>query len=242
MEDRQLRLIDLGYIFELYKEFAGEVAAVGKAQREYAESMKGTMTPQLDDLEAEITYLLLRATRPASVMELGTFHGWSTTWILSALRDNGSGHLHSFDIIDNVVRNVPEDLAEGRWTFVKGDIKETLGQVPADTGYLFVDAAHNGRFAHWYLENLFPRVPAGIPVSVHDVFHFRTTLPLHEGKVVVRWLGENDVPFFTPSRAKARADYKALNALRDELGLAPVRGAGDNPMIYFTMPSLPAGA
>jgi predicted O-methyltransferase YrrM len=242
MEDRQLRLIDLGYIFELYKEFAGEVAAIGKAQREYAESMKSGMTPQLDDLEAEITYLLLRATRPASVMELGTFHGWSTTWILSALRDNGSGHLHSFDIIDNVVRNVPEDLAEGRWTFVKGDIKETLARVPADTGYLFVDAAHNGRFARWYLDNLFPRVPAGIPVSVHDVFHFRTTLPMHEGKVVVRWLGEKGVPFFTPSRARSRADYKALNALRDELGLAPIRGAGDNPMIFFTMPSLPAGA
>jgi predicted O-methyltransferase YrrM len=242
MEDRQLRLIDLGYIFELYKEFAGELAAVGKAQREYAESMKSAMTPQLDDLEAEITYLLLRATRPASVMELGTFHGWSTTWILSALRDNGSGHLHSFDIIDNVVRNVPEDLAEGRWTFVKGDIKETLARVPADTGYLFVDAAHNGRFARWYLDNLFPRVPTGIPVSVHDVFHFRTTLPMHEGKVVVRWLGEKGVPFFTPSRARSRADYKALNALRDELGLAPIRGAGDNPMIFFTMPSLPAGA
>jgi len=242
MEDRQLRSIDLGYIFELYKEFAGELAAVGKAQREYADSMKATMTPQLDDLEAEITYLLLRATRPASVMELGTFHGWSTTWILSALRDNGSGHLHSFDIIDNVVRNVPQDLAEGRWTFVKGDIKETLARVPADTGYLFVDAAHNGSFARWYLDNLFPRVPAGIPVSVHDVFHFRTTLPMHEGKVVVRWLGEKDVPFFTPSRARSRADYKALNALRDELGLAPIRGAGDNPMIFFTMPSLPAGA
>jgi predicted O-methyltransferase YrrM len=242
MEDRQLRLIDLGYIFELYKEFAGELAAVGKAQREYADSMKATMTPQLDDLEAEITYLLLRAARPASVMELGTFHGWSTTWILSALRDNGSGHLHSFDIIDNVVRNVPQDLAEGRWTFVKGDIKETLHQVPADTGYLFVDAAHNGSFARWYLDNLFPRVPAGIPVSVHDVFHFRTTIPMHEGKVVVRWLGEKGVPFFTASRARSRADYKALNALRDELGLAPIRGGGDNPMIYFTMPSLPTGA
>ncbi|HET6259226.1 class I SAM-dependent methyltransferase [Pseudonocardia sp.] len=242
MEDRPLQLIDLGYVCELYREFAGELAAVGKAQREYAESMKATMTPQLDDLEAEITYLLLRATEPAAVMELGTFHGWSTSWILSALRDNGSGHLHSFDMIDNVVRNVPHDLAEGRWTFVQGDIRNTLDQVPTDTGYLFVDAAHNSRFARWYLHNLFPRVPSGIPVSVHDAFHFRTTLPLHEGKVVVRWLKEKDVPFFTPSRAKARADYDALNKLRNELGLAPIRGAGDNPMIYFRMPSLSATA
>src|SRR5262245_1993193 len=194
MEDRQLRLIDLGYIFELYKEFAGELAAVGKAQREYADSMKASMTPQLDDLEAEITYLLLRATRPAAVVELGTFHGWSTMWILSALRDNGCGHLHSFDLIDNVVRNVPAELADDRWTFVRGDIMQTVEQVPGDTAYLFVDAAHTGRFARWYLDHLFPRVPAQSTVSVHDVFHFRTTLPLHEGRVVVRWLDGRGVP------------------------------------------------
>lgn len=231
-----MKLIDLGYVTTLYREYAGELAAVGKTQREYAESIKATMTPQLDDLEAEITYLLLRATKPSAVVELGTFHGWSTSWVLSALRDNGSGHLYSFDKIDNVVRNAREDLTEGRWTFVQGDIRKTVDQVPADTGYLFVDAAHNGRFARWYLDNLFPRVPSAIPVSVHDVYHGRTTLPFTEGKAVVRWLDEKGVPFFTPSRAKARANFDALNALRDELGLVPVRGTGDNPMIYFTMP------
>ena len=229
--------IDLRYVSALYREYAGDLAAVGKQQRSYAEAMGSRMTPQLDDLEAEITYLLLRATQPAVVMELGTFHGWSTSWILSALRDNGTGRLHSFDRIDNVVRNVPAELAEGRWTFVQGDIKQTRDQVPADTGYLFVDAAHSSRFARWYLEHLFPRMPSGIPVSVHDVFHFRTTLPLHEGKVVVRWLNERGVPFFTPSRARARATYDTLTALREELGLAPVRGPGDNPMIFFSMPA-----
>ena len=228
--------IDLGYVCELYRGYADDLAAVGEAQRRYAEALKPEMTPQLDDLEAEITYLLLRATKPGAVVELGTFHGWSTSWILSALRDNGTGHLHSFDLIDNVVRNVPGDLAEGRWTFVQGDIKETVERVPADTGYLFVDAAHTGRFARWYLDHLFPRVPEGSTVSVHDVFHFRTTLPLHEGRVVVRWLDGRGVPYFTPSRAKARADVDTLNALRAELGLKSVRGDGDNPMIFFTMP------
>ena len=228
--------IDLAYVAALYREYAGDLAAVGKQQREYAESMGSRMTPQLDDLEAEITYLLLRAARPAVVVELGTFHGWSTSWILSALRDNGSGALHSFDRIDNVVHNVPPELADGRWTFVQGAIEDTLDRVPADTGYLFVDAAHSSRFARWYLEHLFPRVPSGVPVSVHDVYHFRTTLPLHEGRVVVRWLDGRGVPFFTPSRAKARGVYETLTGLREELGLSPVRGPGDNPMIFFRMP------
>jgi predicted O-methyltransferase YrrM len=228
--------IDLAYVSELYREFVSDLVRVGAAQRRFAETLGQRMTPQLDDLEAEITYLLLRATKPTAVVELGTFHGWSTAWILNALRDNGSGQLHSFDLIDNVVQNVSADLAEGRWTFVQGDIKETVAQVPADAGYLFVDAAHTSRFARWYLDQLFPRVPAGATVSVHDVYHFRTTLPLHEGRVVVRWLDGRGVPFFTPSRAKARANFDALNALRTELGLAEIRGAGDNPMIFFTMP------
>lgn len=233
-----MTLIDLDHICQLYREFADDLATVGAAQRGFAESMRGTMTPQLDDLEAEITYLLLRATKPAAVVELGTFHGWSTSWILSALRDNGTGHLHSFDLIDNVVRTVPPELAEGRWTFVRGDIRETVERVPSDTGYLFVDAAHTGRFARWYLDNLFPRVPAGSTVSVHDVFHFRTALPLHEGRVVVRWLAGHGTPFFTPSRARARGVFDELNALRSELGLRPVRGDGNNPMIFFTMPEV----
>jgi hypothetical protein len=230
------RPIDLAHVRDLYREYADDLAAVGKTQREFAEAGRGTMTPQLDDLEAEITYLLLRDVRPAAVVEIGTLHGWSTSWILSALRDNGSGQLSSFDIVDNALRNVPRDLAEGRWTFVRGDVRQNLDQVPADTGYLFVDAAHSAKFARWYLAELFPRVPAGVPTSVHDVFHYRFPLPFHEGKVVLGWLAERGAPHFTPSRARARAVYDELTALREELGLAPVRGPGDNPMIFFRKP------
>jgi predicted O-methyltransferase YrrM len=228
--------IDLAHVRDLYREFATDLAAVGAAQRAFVEAGRGTMTPQLDDLEAEITYLLLRAARPAAVVEIGTFHGWSTSWILRALRDTGSGHLYSFDIVDNALRNVPRELADGRWTFVRGDVREKLSELPEDTGHLFVDAAHSARFARWYLAELFPRVPSGIPVSVHDVFHFRFPLPFHEGRVVVRWLDEQGAPYFTPSRARARAVFDELTELRRELGLAPVRGPGDNPMIFFRKP------
>jgi hypothetical protein len=228
--------IDLEHVKGLYRRYATDLAALGEQQRRFAAERGTRMTPQLDDLEAEITYLLLREAEPAQVVELGTFHGWSTSWILSALRDTGHGHLTSFDLVDDVVGNVPPELAEGRWTFVRGDVRETADRVPADTGYLFVDAAHDARFARWYLAHLFPRVPAGIPVSVHDVYHVRATLPFHEGRVVVRWLRERRAPLFTPSRARDRAAHDALHRLRAELGLAPVRGAGANPMIFFRMP------
>jgi predicted O-methyltransferase YrrM len=228
--------IDLAYVRDLYREYADDLAAVGAAQRAFLEAAGGTLTPQLDDLEAEITYLLLRAGRPASVVEVGAFHGWSTSWILSALRDNGAGHLYSFDIVDNALGNVPRELAEGRWTFVRGDVRENLGELPDDTGHLFVDAAHSAWFARWYLAELLPRVPLGVPVSVHDVFHFRFPLPFHEGRVLVRWLDQYGTPYFTPSRARARAVFDELTALRAELGLEPVRGPGDNPMVFFRRP------
>ncbi|RKS06838.1 putative O-methyltransferase YrrM [Nocardiopsis sp. Huas11] len=229
--------LDLSLIGDLYRRYRDPLAEVRDAQREFLRRTKGRLTPQLDDLEAEITYLLLRERRPDTVMELGTFHGWSTTWILSALRDNGRGTLHSFDIVDNVVANVPDELALGRWEFHKGDVRQNTAEIPEGIDYLFVDAAHNARFAKWYLAELFPRVAPGTPVSVHDVFHGKRALPLTEGAVVLSWLRRTGTEFLTVSRRKAPAPYTALMELREDLGLgAPVRTSTDNPMIFFRMP------
>ncbi|GAA2550494.1 class I SAM-dependent methyltransferase [Pseudonocardia hydrocarbonoxydans] len=228
-------MIDLGRVSALYRTHAADLARVVADQRRFRESTP-SMTPQLDDLEAEITYLLLRDARPAHVMELGTFHGWSTSWILQALRDNGSGHLHSFDRIDNVRHTVPRELTGDRWTFVHGDVRRRLSDVPRDTGYLFVDAAHTAAFARWFLADLFPLVPSGIPVSVHDVHHGRFVLPFTEGAVLLRWMRERGVEGFTASRRRAPGVYARLMALREELGLAGARGTTRNPMLWFTMP------
>jgi predicted O-methyltransferase YrrM len=229
--------VDLEFVSQLYQKYGSALAEVRDAQRTFHQQNKKTMTPQLDDLEAEITYLLLRENRPETVVEIGTFHGWSTTWILSALRDNGTGHLYSFDIVDNVVRNVPDELARDRWTFTKGDVKANLDTVPRNTDYLFIDAAHTARFAKWYIENLFPVMPAGIPVSVHDVFHGRRPLPFTEGAVILRWLSTNGIPYFTASHAKAPDIYRRLGELKQDIGLAePVRTSRDNPMIFFNLP------
>ena len=185
--------------------------------------------------EAELTYLLLRHHRPATVMELGTFHGWSTNWLLRALRDNGHGHLHSFDQVDHVLQNVPAELAD-RWTFVPGDVRETLPKVPTDVGYLFVDADHGARFARWYLAELFPLMPAGIPVSVHDVLPGRRPRSWSEGSVVTSWLRAQGIAEFTASRKAAPEVFAALQAVRGELGIIGARGTTRNPMIFFSLP------
>ncbi|REH38292.1 methyltransferase family protein [Kutzneria buriramensis] len=219
--------VDLTTAAELYRKYADDLAAVRDEQRRRLPGIRA----QLDDVEAELTYLRLRELRPATVVEIGAFHGWSTTWLLSALRDNGFGELRSYDVVDHVLRSVPAELAGDRWTFVRGDARKA--QLPVDIDYLFLDAAHSARFARWYITELFGRL-SGTPVSVHDVFHGRRPMPFSEGAVLVRWLTEQKIDYFTPSARRAPETFAALLAVKRELGLdVPVRSGRDNPMVFF---------
>jgi predicted O-methyltransferase YrrM len=213
----------------LYRKYTSDLAAVIDEQRAFP------APKQLDDIEAELTYLYLRERRPATVMELGTFHGWSTTWMLRALRDNGTGRLHSYDRVDHVVGRVPDDLAT-RWTFTRGNVQDHLDAIPRDLDTLFVDADHGRRFGRWYLRHLFPLLPPGTPVSVHDVFHGRRARIVSEGAEVVRWLDERGVPLFTAARRRAPEVFAEINRVRAELGIEGARGTTVNPMIWFTLP------
>ena len=219
----------------LYREHGAALAQVRKEQLKLRTD-NPSMRTQLDDIEAEITYLLLRDRCPETVVEIGTLHGWSTTWILHALRDNGRGRLYSFDLVDTCLDNVPDDVADGRWTFARGDVRKVRREVMRDADYLFIDADHGARFANWYVEDIFPEIQPGTPVSVHDVFHGRRAKPFSEGAVVLRRLAARGIPFFTASRARAPAVHRHLTAVKEELGLAdPVWTGRRNPMIFFTM-------
>ncbi len=192
-----LRDLTVQAVSELYVKYQDDLSAVRDRQRDFLQRRGKSMKAQLDDYEAEITYLLLREYRPEAVVEIGTFCGWSTMWILSALRDNGIGHLYSFDIVDHVVSNVPDDLSAARWTFTKGDVRETLGGIVTSADYLFIDADHGARFGRWCVENVFPMVRPGTPTSVHDVFHGR--------------LAEADQRGFGPHEVACRARQELLH-------------------------------
>lgn len=222
-------------IRRLYAEYADQLHEVRAEQGEFLARAGRGFTAQLDDIEAEITYLLLRERRPELVIELGTLHGWSTTWILRALRDNGTGSLRSHDRATRVCANVPEEL-RGAWEFVPGDIRETLPKLPERTEYLFVDADHGARFARWYLQRLVEPHEAPMRVSVHDVFHWRFAKPYSEGSVVLDWLATRSQPWFTAARARAREEFERINELRRELGFtADLKSSKRNPMLYFEL-------
>lgn len=195
------------------------------------------MRAQLDDIEAELTYLVLRDVEPDNVVEVGSLHGWSTTWQLRALRDNGRGRLHTFDLVDDARRRVPAELGAHRWRFVGGDVRQHLDLLPDTIDCLFVDAAHTARFARWYLAELVPRVSAGVPISVHDVFHHRRPWPFSEGAAVLDWLDRTGTTYFTAAPARDRRSYQQLITVRAELGLTgTVHSGRHNPMIYFHRP------
>jgi predicted O-methyltransferase YrrM len=193
--------------------------------------------PQFDDIEAEVTYLLVRALRPASVVEIAPDRGWSTTWLLAALRDNGAGHLHSYDVFDYSTRAVPRDLAHGRWTFTLGDVTQPPDRLPPSIDYLFLDAAHSAPFANWYLTDLLPRLRSGTPVCIHDIFPAPERLDrFGEAGVVQDWLARRGAPYFTAAPAASTDAYDRLIALKQELGLArPIHRSQANPMVFFRM-------
>ena len=193
--------------------------------------------PKFDDIEGEITYLLVRAVRPDAVVEIAPYYGWSTTWILQALRDNGSGRLYSFDLVDYALRTVPRSLSDGRWTFNPGDVRQNLARLPSRIDYAFIDAAHTPDFAQWYTGVLFPRLPSGTTVSVHDVFHRHDPSRFPEGPVLVNWLETRGVPYFTASPARAPDVHSVLLAVKRELGLAtPIHDSSANPAVFFRLP------
>lgn len=191
------------------------------------------LKPQLDDIEAETTYLLVREFRPRTVVEIAPDGGWSTTWLLAALRDNGSGRLFSYDMFDHSTRTVPQELAKGRWTFAQGDVRSRLAQLPPRIDYLFLDCEHSAQFARWYIRELFPRLVPGTPVSIHDIFPASPG----ESRVVRKWLLEQSVHHFTTAPAAAPDVYDRLLRVKRELRIdEPIHDSRRNPMVFFQLP------
>jgi predicted O-methyltransferase YrrM len=192
------------------------------------------MKPQLCDVEAELTYLLIREFTPESVVEIAPGGGWSSTWLLNALKDNGVGTLYSYDLVDLATKIVPSDLSNGRWTFIQGDISQKLHQLPSTIDYLFLDADHTADFARWYIHKLFPKLNRDVPVSIHDVF-YREHPPFDfEGGVVVEWLQKKRITYFTAAPEKDKDLFEKITAIKTKLHHElPIHRPQINTMLFF---------
>jgi len=143
-------------------------------------------------------YAMVRAHKPKIVMECGCGHGWSSQWILHALKNNGVGYLYSFDILhDHIIyaRELSKDFRD-ICEFIEGDAtpslscafgmiggiekystmpdswKDTMGKTLRKVGYadfLFMDGHHNYEFGKWWTTSVIQYLSKGGVIAIHDI-------------------------------------------------------------------------
>lgn len=121
---------------------------------------------------AQLLYYFTRNIRPGLVVETGTNLAYSTFWIAKALKEQGFGHIHSFDLFDGgekasqtnkidyhyrLVNSYKKQAGMGDYvTFHKGDSAAGIGELFASRpglkiDFAFIDGDHsiNGCYADW---------------------------------------------------------------------------------------------
>ena len=93
--------------------------------------------------EGKIIYALVRALRPAKVVEVGVDSGGTSTHILSALVANDFGELWSVDINPDCGLMIPDHLRQ-RWTFVNADALTV--ELPEQADFVWEDGSHSYEF------------------------------------------------------------------------------------------------
>lgn len=231
-------------IDELYPKYADQLKAIKDGMREMISNPAFDMKPQYDDIEAEITCMLIMQKQAKYVVEFSPCNGWSTAYMLRTLNViGGDAELHSYDINDHAQANISQldaDLKD-RWHFHLGDVQNEFSKMPLDRiDYLFIDSDHSREFAKQYVDLLLRPLLAhlreskrSIPVSVHDVYH-NVNLS-DEGCVVAEFLKENGITSFSPSMYLETADV--FKQTRQACGLddSLVHYAVTNPCMFFIL-------
>lgn len=90
-----------------------------------------------------LLYALVRASRPATVVEFGMSLGISAIHLASAVRDNGSGRVVTTELSANKVavasRNFADAGLDDLITVLHGDALETLKPVEGPVGFVLLD-------------------------------------------------------------------------------------------------------
>jgi hypothetical protein len=169
-----------------------------------------SLMPQFDDVESEITCLLILDSKPHNIIEFSPCAGWSTLYMLNALQLCGSGgRIESYDIEDKCTENIAKfSELHKQWKFHEGDVLSKFEEFQLDKiDYLFIDSDHSREFALIYSDTLlYPfhqklkSINKSVIVSVHDVFHYQE--PSEEGRVVIEFLKALNLPYFAPSNFK----------------------------------------
>lgn len=126
--------------------------------------------PEIQAREHEVLIAMVRALQPAIAVEIGSLYGnflAPLTWNMK----QWDGRVYSLDL--HIDWSRPYLEAWGlldRITFIEGDSKETVGQLPNGIGFAFIDANHAYECAKGDYEGVWPKMSEGGIVAFHDVY------------------------------------------------------------------------
>ncbi len=90
-----------------------------------------------------LTYQLIRAARPAQVVEFGTSYGVSTLYLAAAVHDNGTGHVHTTEMNAKKIAAARATFADAGLddlvTVHEGDAVTTLAELAGPIGFVLLD-------------------------------------------------------------------------------------------------------
>jgi predicted O-methyltransferase YrrM len=118
----------------------------GMSAREQADAFAELYIPVSPE-GGRLLYTLIRASRPAVVVEFGTSFGISAIHLAAAVRDNGTGHVTSTELNAAKAAQARANLAEAGLaelaTILEGDARQTLAEVNGPVGFVLLDGWKN---------------------------------------------------------------------------------------------------
>jgi predicted O-methyltransferase YrrM len=141
----------------------------GMSAREQADAY-GELYIPVSPEGGRLLYTLIRASRPARVVEFGTSFGISTIHLAAAVRDNGTGRVISTELHAAKVARARANLAEAGLadlvTILEGDARQTLADLPGPVGFVLLDGWKNLYLPVLHL--LEPRLADGALILADD--------------------------------------------------------------------------
>jgi len=194
------------FFLDLYKAYGHELADLRDIERHRYDQTIFPTTGQYDLFESQILYMLVRCIAPVNMVEFSSSSGYSTIFTATAMKRNERGTLHTFkidtDSWEATKRNVERFGLSDYAQCIKGDVTKCLEQyikgLNPKPEILFIDSDHSGPFAEWYFENIFPLLPAGAFVHIHDILpvdHEARIFHPPAGSVKAALSGENEKVF-----------------------------------------------
>jgi len=130
---------------------------------------------QYEWFSAQLLYSLVRAVKPALMVEVATSSGYSTVITGLALKKNGRGVLHTFEMDEPVAaaaqRNFGRFGVASQVVLHMGDATKEIAKVQGieKAGICFLDGLHDAWFFRWFFTAVVSQAADDALFHVHDV-------------------------------------------------------------------------